>query len=95
MDSFLHEHQSAIDSQIEEKAIRELQDAGIYPDPDNTQDDAYDQAYEELSRKYPDYSDETLDRMATDLIQGEFGDDYEPTDLEMQQSFGTVWHDWI
>jgi len=37
MDSFLHEHQSAIDSQIEEKAIRELQDAGIYPDPDNTQ----------------------------------------------------------
>ena len=37
-DSFLHEHQSAIDSQIEEKAIRELQDAGIYPDPVNTQD---------------------------------------------------------
>ena len=37
-DSFLHEHQSAIDSQIEEKAIRELQDAGVYPDPDDTQD---------------------------------------------------------
>ena len=71
-DSFLHEHQSALDSQIEEKAIRELQDAGIYPDPDNTQDSAYDKAYEELSRKYPNYSDETLDRMATDLIQGEF-----------------------
>ena len=35
MDSFLHEHQSALDSQIEEKAIRELQDAGIYPDPGN------------------------------------------------------------
>ena len=95
MDSFLQNHQSAIDSQIEEKAIKELQDGGIYPDPDNTQDDAYDQAYEELSRKYPDYSDETLDRMATDLIQGEFVDDYEPTDLEMQQSFGTIWHDWI
>jgi len=63
-DSFLHEHQSAIDSQIEEKAIRELQDAGIYPDPDNTQD-------------------------------CEDSEDYEPTDLEMQQSFGTVWHDWI
>ena len=27
--------QSALDSQREEKAIRELQDAGIYPDPDN------------------------------------------------------------
>ena len=38
MDSFLHEHQSALDSQIEEKAIRELQDAGIYPDPDNIED---------------------------------------------------------
>ena len=37
-DSFLHEHQSALDSQIEEKAIRELQDAGIYPDPDNIED---------------------------------------------------------
>ena len=37
-DSFLHEHQSALDSQIEEKAIRELQDAGIYPDPDNMED---------------------------------------------------------
>ena len=32
-DSFLYEHQSAIDSQIEEKAIKDLQDAGIYPDP--------------------------------------------------------------
>ena len=61
MDSFLYEHQSALDSQREEKAIKDLQDAGIYPDPDNTQD------YE----------------------------DYEPTDLEMQQSFGIIWHDWI
>jgi len=63
-DSFLLEHQSALDSQIEEKAIRELQDGGIYPDPDNIED----------------YED---------------SEDYEPTDLEMQQSFGTVWHDWI
>jgi len=92
MDSF---NQSALDSQREEKAIKDLQDGGIYPDPDSTQDSAYDKAYEELSRKYPDYSEETIDRMATDLIQGEFGDDYEPTDLEMQQSFGTAWHDWI
>jgi len=63
-DSFLLEHQSALDSQIEEKAIRELQDGGIYPDPDNIED----------------YED---------------SEDYEPSDLEMQQSFGTVWHDWI
>ncbi len=32
-DSFLHEHQSALDSQREDKAIQDLQDAGIYPDP--------------------------------------------------------------
>ena len=57
MDSFLHNHQSALDSQREDDAIRDLEDAGIYPDPDD--------------------------------------DDYEPTDLEMQQSFGIVWHDWI
>ena len=64
-DSFLHEHQSALDSQREDKAIQDLQDAGIYPDPTNTED------AEELE------------------------DDYEPTDLEMQQHFGTPWHDWI
>tara|TARA_B100000123_G_scaffold259657_1_gene225365 strand:+ start:278 stop:451 length:174 start_codon:yes stop_codon:yes gene_type:complete len=57
MDSFLHNHQAALDSQREDDAIRDLEDAGIYPDPDD--------------------------------------DDYEPTDLEMQQSFGTAWHDWI
>ena len=32
-DSFLHEHQAALDSQREDKAIQDLQDAGIYPDP--------------------------------------------------------------
>ena len=34
-DSFLHNHQSALDSQREDDAIRDLEDAGIYPDPDN------------------------------------------------------------
>ena len=33
-DSFLHNHQSALDSQREDDAIRDLEDAGIYPDPD-------------------------------------------------------------
>tara|TARA_R100000278_G_scaffold106233_1_gene82782 strand:- start:493 stop:669 length:177 start_codon:yes stop_codon:yes gene_type:complete len=37
-DSFLHNHQSALDSQREDDAIRDLQDAGIYPDPDNIED---------------------------------------------------------
>ena len=34
-DSFLHFHQSALDSQREEDAIRDLEDSGIYPDPDD------------------------------------------------------------
>ena len=33
-DSFLHNHQAALDSQREDDAIRDLKDAGIYPDPD-------------------------------------------------------------
>jgi len=32
-DSFMHNHQAALDSQREDDAIRDLQDAGIYPDP--------------------------------------------------------------
>ena len=38
-DSFLHNHQSTLDSQREDDAIRDLEDAGIYPDPN---DDDYD-----------------------------------------------------
>ena len=34
-DSFMHNHQAALDSQREDDAIRDLEDAGIYPDPDN------------------------------------------------------------
>ena len=33
MDSFMHNHQSALDSQMEDKAIQDLEDAGIYPEP--------------------------------------------------------------
>ena len=31
----MHNHQSALDSQMEDKAIQDLEDAGIYPDPDS------------------------------------------------------------
>ena len=34
-DSFLHNHQSALDSQREDDAIKDLQDSGVYPDPDD------------------------------------------------------------
>ena len=30
-DSFMHNHQSALDSFMEDKAIQDLEDAGIYP----------------------------------------------------------------
>ena len=34
-DSFMHNHQSALDSFMEDKAIQDLEDAGIYPDSKN------------------------------------------------------------
>ena len=34
-DSFMHNHQSALDSQREDDAIQYLQDCGVYPDPDD------------------------------------------------------------
>tara|TARA_R100000781_G_scaffold53597_1_gene35030 strand:- start:361 stop:534 length:174 start_codon:yes stop_codon:yes gene_type:complete len=33
MDSFMQNHQSALDSFMEDKAIQDLEDAGIYPKP--------------------------------------------------------------
>ena len=30
-DSFMHKHQASLDSQREETAIRDLEDAGVYP----------------------------------------------------------------
>ena len=39
MDSFMHEHQSALDSQREDDAIQYLQDTGVYPDPDIEEDE--------------------------------------------------------
>ena len=35
MDSFMQNHQSALDSFMEDKAIQDLENAGIYPVPDN------------------------------------------------------------
>tara|TARA_R100001480_G_scaffold466_1_gene1252 strand:- start:383 stop:577 length:195 start_codon:yes stop_codon:yes gene_type:complete len=46
MDSFLHNHQSALDSQREDNAIKDLQDSGIYPDPDNEEISVDDDDYE-------------------------------------------------
>ena len=51
MDSFLHFHQSALDNQREDDAIRDLEDAGIYPDPYN--DDPYNILYKEVLEENP------------------------------------------
>ena len=39
MDSFMQNHQSALDSQREDDAIQYLQDCGVYPDPDIEEDE--------------------------------------------------------
>ena len=44
-DGFMHNHQSALDSQREDDAIKDLEDAGIYPDPN---DDDYEPTDEEM-----------------------------------------------
>ena len=53
-DSFMHNHQSALDSFMEDKAIQDLEDAGIYPAPDNDDilESFYEEAYVELCQKY-------------------------------------------
>ena len=38
-DSFMHNHQSALDSQREDDAIQYLQDTGVYPDPGIEEDE--------------------------------------------------------
>jgi hypothetical protein len=50
MDSFMHNHQSELDSFIEDKAIQDLEDAGIYPAPDNTEilENLFEESYEEI-----------------------------------------------
>ena len=45
MDSFMHNHQAALDSFMEDKAIQDLEDAGIYPASD---DDDYEPTDEEM-----------------------------------------------
>ena len=49
-DSFLHNHQSELDSFMEDKAIQDLEDAGIYPVPDN--DDILENLFEEELERF-------------------------------------------
>ena len=46
-DSFLHNHQSALDSQREDDAIQDLEDAGVYPNPDPDEDNFPPETYDD------------------------------------------------
>ena len=80
-DGFMDNHQSALDSQREDDAIQDLQDSGIYPDPDNDDvlDNLYEEAYDELSKSHPDFSNDTLKDMATRMAQIKFEELPDPT----------------
>ena len=80
MDSFLHNHQSALDSFMEDKAIQDLEDAGIYPDPrDYPDNDAVMEAiYEDVLANYPEMSGVDQVRLAEEI----FNDLPEPGDYD-------------
>ena len=63
MDSFMHNHQSALDNFMEDKAIQDLEDAGIYPDPrDYPDNDAVMEAlYEDVRNEFPDAPDTVIE----------------------------------
>ena len=55
-DSFMHNHQSALDSFMEDKAIQDLEDAGIYPNVFEPsiliEDDYYEPTDEEMMASF-------------------------------------------
>ena len=67
-DSFMHNHQSELDSFMEDKAIQNLEDAGIYPVPDN------DAILENIAEKYhiqPTYIEDGLTMSRRYVIRDE------------------------
>ena len=73
----MHNHQSAVDSFMEDKAIQDLEDAGIYPAPDNDDilESFYEEAYVELCQKYITLTEDeenALVQLATDLAKKRF-----------------------
>jgi len=66
-DSFLHNHQSALDSQREDNAIQDLEDAGIYPAPDN--DAIMEDIYEDVLANHPEMSGVNQVRLAEEIFR--------------------------
>tara|TARA_R100000988_G_scaffold40729_1_gene20132 strand:+ start:811 stop:1047 length:237 start_codon:yes stop_codon:yes gene_type:complete len=75
-DSFMHYHQSALDNQMEDNAIQDLQNAGIYPEPDN--DDILERIYEEIVEEDGNLSHYE----AVDLAKERFEELPEPGDYD-------------
>ena len=66
-DSFMHNHQSALDSFMEDKAIQDLEDAGIYPAPDN--DAIMEDIYEDVLANHPEMSGVNQVRLAEEIFR--------------------------
>ena len=87
-DSFMHNHQSALDSFLEDKAIQDLEDAGIYPVPDNDAvlENLFEDALEEVTRKNkyqsPPCTEEELNSTASELAKQWLEELPEPGDYD-------------
>ena len=87
-DSFMHNHQSALDSFMEDKAIQDLEDAGIYPVPDNDAvlESLFEDALEEVTRKnkyqFPPCTEEELNSTASELAKQWLEELPEPGDYD-------------
>ena len=87
-DSFMHNHQSALDSFMEDKAIQDLEDAGIYPVPDNDAvlENLFEDALEQVTRKnkyqFPPCTEEELNSAAELLAKQWLEELPEPGDYD-------------
>ena len=73
-DSFMQNHQSALDRIMEDKAIQDLEDAGIYPVPGN--DAILENLYDEVRDEFPDAPDTVIEY----IVQKRFDQLPEPGD---------------
>ena len=84
----MHNHQSALDSFMEDKAIQDLEDAGIYPAPDNDAvlENLFEDALEEVTRKnkyqFPPCTEEELNSTASELAKQWLEELPEPGDYD-------------
>ena len=84
----MHNHQSELDSFMEDKAIQDLEDAGIYPVPDNDAvlENLFEEALEQVTRKnkyqFPPCTEEELNSTASELAKQWLEELPEPGDYD-------------